>query len=284
MTTRLAGVIGWPVAHSLSPRLHRFWLREAGIDGAYVPLAVQREDFATVVDSLRRAGFTGVNVTIPHKQAAFALAHDLDEPAQHAGAANLLLFTEDSRIAGRNTDAGGLAASLSAGMAAEGLRGRRAVLIGAGGAARAAVLALCELGVGEICILNRNPLRAEALARSFTGNISAQLTAALWSDWERLAPDAALLLNATSAGMAGYPPLDLALEPLPQSAAVCDIVYNPLETPLLAAARARGHVVIDGLGMLMHQAVPAFAAFYGTTPAVTAALRADLQEALRRDG
>ena len=282
MTTRLAGVIGWPVAHSLSPRLHRFWLREAGIDGAYVPLAVQREDFATVVDSLRRAGFAGVNVTIPHKQAAFAIAHDLDEPAQHAGAANLLLFTEDGRIAGRNTDAGGLAASLSAGMAAEGLRGRRAVLIGAGGAARAAVLALGELGAGEIRILNRNPPRAEALARSFTGKYFRTAHRRLV---ERLGAVGARRGLARSTRPA---PAWLAIRRsicrwsrLPKAAAVCDIVYNPLETPLLTAARARGHVVIDGLGMLMHQAVPAFAAFYGITPAVTPALRADLEKALR---
>ncbi len=211
------------------------------------------------------------------------IAHALDEPALAAGAVNLLLFGDNGRIAGHNTDAAGLAASLSSAMAAETLRGRRAILVGAGGAARAAILALCELGAGEICILNRNPARAEALARDFAGKISAQLVPALWSDWEHLAPEAAILLNATSAGMAGNPPLDLPLQPLPQAAAVCDIVYNPLETPLLKAARAAGHPVIDGLGMLMHQAVPAFAAFYGVTPAVTPALRHDLEEALRRD-
>jgi len=280
MSTKLAGVIGWPVGHSLSPRLHGFWLRQYGIDGAYVPLPVRREDFSRVVDGLRRAGFAGLNVTIPHKEAAFAIAHDLDAAAKEAGAVNLLLFGSDGRIDGRNTDAAGLAASLSEGLGAESLRGKPAVLLGAGGAARAAILALSDLGVGEIRIVNRNASRAEGLAKNFAGRVSAQLVPTLWSDWERMAAGAALLVNATSAGMAGNPPLDLALEALPKAAAVCDIVYNPLETSLLKAARARGHRTVDGLGMLMHQAVPAFAAFYGATPSVTPALRAELEKAL----
>ncbi len=280
MSTRLAGVIGWPVGHSLSPRLHGFWLREHGLDGAYVPLPVRREDFARVIDGLRRAGFAGVNVTIPHKQAAFALCHDVDEAARDAGAVNLLVFKENGRIEGRNTDAVGLAASLLAGLGGESVRGKRAVLIGAGGAARAGILALAALGISDIRILARNASSAEALVREFGSHVSAQLAPALWSDWDKIAGDAALIVNATSAGMAGNAPLDLPLEPLPKTAAVCDIVYNPLETPLLKSARARGHICIDGLGMLMHQAVPAFAAFYGVTPSVTPALRAELEQAL----
>lgn len=280
MSTKLAGVVGWPVGHSLSPRLHGFWLSQYGIDGAYVPLPVRREDFARVVDGLRRAGFVGLNVTIPHKEAAFAIAHDLDAAATEAGAVNLLLFGDDGRIEGRNTDAAGLAASLSEGLGAESLRGKQVVLAGAGGAARAAILALSGLGAAEIRIVNRNQARAEALAQSFVGRVSAQLVPALWSDWEQAAAGAALLVNATSAGMSGNAPLDLALEALAKDAAVCDIVYNPLETALLKAARARGQRTVDGLGMLMHQAVPAFAAFYGVTPAVTPALRAGLEKAL----
>jgi len=280
MSTKLAGVVGWPVGHSLSPRLHGFWLSQYGIDGAYVPLPVRREDFARVVDGLRRAGFAGLNVTIPHKEAAFAIAHDLDAAAKAAGAVNLLLFGNDGRIEGRNTDAAGLAASLSEGLGAESLRGKQVVLVGAGGAARAAILALSGLGAAEIRIVNRNQARAEALAQSFAGRVSAQLVPALWSDWEQTAAGAALLVNATSAGMSGNAPLDLALEALAKDAAVCDIVYNPLETALLKAARARGQRTVDGLGMLMHQAVPAFAAFYGVTPAVTPALRAGLEKAL----
>lgn len=281
MTTKLAAVIGWPVGHSLSPRLHGHWLAEHGVDGAYVKLPVRREDFGRVLDGLRRAGLSGVNVTIPHKEAAFALAHTLDDAASAAGSANLLVFAEDGRIHARNTDASGLKASLVAGAGAEFLRGRPAVLLGAGGAARAAILALAELGAREIRIVNRSPGRAEGLAKAFAAKSPAQIVPALWSDWGKIASDAALLLNTTSAGMAGNPPLGLPLEALASEAVVCDIVYNPLETPLLKEARARGHVTVDGLGMLMYQAVPAFSAFYGVTPSVTPALRAELEKALR---
>lgn len=274
MSTRLAGVIGWPVAHSLSPKLHGFWLREYGIDGIFAPLPVRREDFARAVEGLMRAGFSGLSVTIPHKEAAFSIAHSTDDAARNAGAANLLLFKDGGRIEARNTDAAGLVASL----AGEDLRGKTAVIAGAGGAARAALLALDQMGAREIRIVNRNPARAETLARSI--KVSAQVVPVLWSDWEKAAGGAALLVNATSAGMTGNPPLDLPLAPLPKSAAVCDIVYNPLQTPLLKAARARGHRTIDGLGMLMHQAVPAFAAFYGVTPQVTPELRSELEKAL----
>jgi shikimate dehydrogenase len=277
MSTKLAGVIGWPIAHSLSPRLHRFWLREHGIDGAYIPLPAPREDFAQIINSLRKLGFAGVSVTVPHKESAFALSHDLDDAAQIAGAVNLLVF-KGNRIEGRNTDAAGLAASLVEQLGK--LDGKDVVLLGAGGAARACVLALSNLGARKISIVNRNIARAEALARALEGKVSAQLVPTMFANWGKIAGDAALLVNATSAGMSGAPPLDLSLEPLPKSAAVCDIVYNPLETALLKQARARGHRVVDGLGMLMHQAVPAFAAFYGVTPKVTPALRGELEKAL----
>jgi len=280
MTTTLAGVIGWPVGHSLSPVLHGFWLKEHRIDGAYVPLPVRREDFARVVGGLMRAGFAGLNVTIPHKEAAFAVAHDCDGAAALVGAVNLLLFKDGGRIEGRNTDAAGLAASLAEGLGADALQGGTAVVIGAGGAARAAILALDGLGVKTIRIVNRHAARADALAKNFAGKISAQIATALWSDWEQAAAGASLVLNATSAGMRGTPPLDLPLAPLEKAAAVGDVVYNPLDTPLLKAARARGHRVVDGLGMLKHQAVPAFAAFYGVTPKITPALRAELERAL----
>ncbi len=281
MSMKLAAVVGWPVGHSLSPRLHGYWLREHGIDGAYVPLAVRREDFARVLDTVRRAGFAGVNVTIPHKEAAFALAHTLDKAAEAAGAVNLVMFGDDGRLHGYNTDAPGLAAHLSATLGEGFLHGQSAVLIGTGGAARAGVLALAGLGAREIRILGRSEARTQALVQIFTGRVSAQLTTVLWSDWAKAAADARLIVNATSAGMAGQPALDLTLDPLPKSAAVCDIVYNPLETPLLKEASTRGHPVVDGLGMLLHQAVPAFAAFYGVTPQVTPGLRAELEKALR---
>jgi shikimate dehydrogenase len=264
----LAGVIGWPVAQSLSPALHGFWLAEHGVDGAYVPLAVRREEFATALWGLRLAGFRGVSVTVPHKEAAFALATRHDGDALRAGAVNQLVF-DGEEILGLNTDVAGLAASLE-GVA---VAGKPVMLLGAGGAARAAVLALERLGASEIRIVNRNPARARTLA-SLSGRAVAVQA------WEGAAKDVALVVQATSAGMKGAPPLDIALEGLPKDAVICDIVYNPLRTEFLERARAAGLKTVDGLGMLMHQAVPAFRAFYGVEPKVTPALRRALEEKL----
>ncbi|HEY2032264.1 MAG TPA: shikimate dehydrogenase [Rhizomicrobium sp.] len=277
---KLAGVIGWPIAHSLSPRLHGYWLDAHGVDGAYIPLAVPREDFARVIESLRKSGFAGVNVTVPHKEAAFAIAHELDDAAMAAGAVNLLLF-DGGKIAGRNTDAAGLAASLAEALVKNALNGKDAVLLGTGGAARAAILALAELGVREIRIVGRNHGRGEVLAREFAARTKTLLRAMAWKDWPKAADGAGILVNATSAGMSGNQALELSLDPLPVNAVVTDLVYNPLETDLLKRAQARGNRVVDGLGMLMHQAVPAFEAFYGERPKVTPALRTELKKALR---
>ncbi len=278
--TIVAGIAGWPVAHSLSPRLHGFWLREHGIDGAYVPLAIAPYAFSSAIAGLHRAGFVGVNITNPHKEAAFAIAAMLDAPARAAGAVNLLVF-RDGHMEGRNTDGAGLAACLTETLGPEALIDKDVAVLGAGGAARGVVLALDRLGAREIRIVARDRGRLEAVIASFRTAIAARLAGFSWSDWPRAAGDAALLVNATSGGMTGASALDLALDPLPRTAAVCDIVYNPVETKLLKDARARGHRTIDGLGMLMHQAVPAFAAFYGVTPKVTPALRAELEKALR---
>jgi shikimate dehydrogenase len=266
---KLAGIVGWPVAHSLSPRLHTHWLDAHGIDGAYVPLAVAREDFARVVASLRRAGFKGVNVTVPHKESAFAIAHTLDDAAKAAGAANLLLF-RDGLIEGRNTDSPGLAASLTEELGKTVVAGKTVAILGAGGAARAAVLALSSMGAQTIRIVARNRKRGEVLGKPVFD----------WND-ARALDGVSLLINTTSAGMEGRAALDANLDALPVTAVVCDVVYNPLDTGLLIAARAKGHRTVDGLGMLMHQAVPAFEAFYGARPAVTPALRAELKKALR---
>lgn len=275
---RLAGIIGWPVAQSLSPRLHGYWLNELAIDGAYVPLAVRPEDFSTVVVGIRKAGFAGVNVTVPHKESAFALCHDCDSAARAAGAVNLLIFHGDGRIEGRNTDAPGLAGSLRAELGGDAVSGKPAVILGAGGAARAAVVALQEMGAGEIRIVNRSRGRADRLAHE----VAPKSNIAVFDseDWPRAAAGVALVVQATSAGMKGAPSLEISLEPLPKSAVICDIVYNPLETPLLMRAKKAGFKTIDGLGMLMHQAAPAFAAFYGQEPKVTPGLRKALQEAL----
>jgi shikimate dehydrogenase len=274
---KLAGVIGWPVTHSLSPVLHGHWLAELGIDGAMVPLAAGREDFTAVINGVRRAGFRGVNVTVPHKESAFAIAHTVDAAAEAAGAANLLIF-KNGKIEGRNTDSIGLAESLRENIGS--LDGKTVVLLGAGGAARGALLALEMLGAASIHLLNRDAHRARTLASSLAPHVKAPVHPGALDDWKTVAGDAALLVNSTSAGMGSNPPLDIDLGALAQSAAVCDIVYNPLETNLMKDAAARGHKTIDGLGMLLHQAVPSFEAFFGVRPTVTPALRAALVKVL----
>lgn len=276
--TRLAGIIGWPVIHSLSPVLHGHWLAEYGIDGAMVPLAAQREDFTAVIDGVRRAGFAGANVTVPHKESAFAMAHSVDAAAKAAGAVNLLVF-RDGKMEGRNTDSLGLAESLREEIGA--LAGKSVLLLGAGGAARGAILALDMLGAANIHLLNRDSKKAAALAAALAPQVKARIGAGALDDWAKAATNAALLVNSTSAGMTGNPPLDIDLGALPKTAAVCDIVYSPLETPLLKDAAARGHKTIDGLGMLMHQAAPSFEAFFGVKPKVTPALREALVKVLR---
>jgi len=274
---KLAGVIGWPVSHSLSPVLHGHWLEQYGIDGAMIPLAARVEDFAAVIDGARRAGLKGVNVTVPHKESAFAIAHKVDAAAKSAGAANLLIF-QDGKIEGRNTDSLGLAESLRENIGS--LNGKPVVLLGAGGAARGAILALEMLGAGKIHLLNRDAHRAKTLAASLAPQVKAAVEPGALSDWNKVAGGAVLVVNSTSAGMGANPPLDIDLAVLSQDAAVCDIVYNPLETKLLKDAAARGHKTIDGLGMLMHQAVPSFEAFFGVRPQVTPALRAALVQVL----
>jgi shikimate dehydrogenase len=277
---RVAGVIGWPVHQSLSPRLHGFWLREFGVAGAYVPLAVPVTDFSTALAGLRASGFSGVNITLPHKQAAFALAHRSDGAARAAGAANLLVF-RDGEISAQNTDIAGLRASLVEDNGPDAFKGKRVVIVGAGGAARAAVLACDALNPAEIHVLNRTARRAEALVHSVSGFAATQVKSGGLEAWIDVAPEAALFVQATSAGMNGAPALGLDLGFLPRDAAVCDLVYRPLETPMLAEARNLGLRRVDGLGMLMHQAAPAFEALYGVRPQVTAVLRADLEQALR---
>lgn len=277
---RVAGIIGWPVAQAFSPRLHGFWLAEYGIDGALVPLAVKPEDFTLAVRGIMAAGFRGASVTIPHKEAAFALVHDCDLAAKAAGAVNLLIFRDSGRIEGRNTDATGLAESLREGLGADFVKAKVAVVLGAGGAARAAAVALHDLGAAEIRILNRGRGRADQLAAALAPQLRPKLVVYDMADWARAAKGAALVIHTTSAGMKGAPSLDIDLAVLAKDAALCDIVYNPLETSLVARARALGLRTVDGLGMLMHQGVPAFEAFFGVRPTVTPALRAYLEEAL----
>lgn len=278
---KIAGVLGWPVGHSLSPALHGHWLAEHGIDGALVPLQAAPENFAAVIDGIRKAGFVGANITVPNKEAAFALAHSNDTAAIAAGATNLLLF-RNGKIEGRNTDTYGLFASLQESVGP--LNGRPAVLLGAGGAARGAILALEQLGAGIIHLLNRDTHRARTLAASLQPQVKAPVQPGALSDWNAVAKDAVLAVNATAAGMNANPPLAIDLGALPAGAAVCDMVYSPLETGLLKDAAARGLRTIDGLGMLMHQAVPSFEAFFGVKPQVTPGLRAALIQAIKARG
>lgn len=260
---RLAGIIGWPVAHSRSPRIHNLWLDRYGIDGAYVPLAVRPDDFGTAIQGLRAAGFAGVNVTIPHKVAAFALCDSADDAARHAGAVNTIVFSGD-RIEGRNTDGFGFIASLrDAGIDPA---GGSALVLGAGGGARAVAAALLASGAAVV-IANRTRSRAEALAHDLPG-----LMVIDWADRQRSLEGRSLVVSATSLGMGDDPPA-LEFADGAKSLTVVDLVYTPLETRLLAAARARGLRTVDGLGMLLHQARPGFKAWFGTTPAVDEDLR-----------
>jgi shikimate dehydrogenase len=271
-----AGVIGWPVAHSLSPRIHRFWLAEYGIAGRYEAVIVPPDWLGDTVDRFRAGGWAGFNVTVPHKEAIMPFLDALDAPARAIGAVNTVVAVGEGKFEGRNTDAPGFLASLRADRAIR--IERPAVLLGAGGAARAIVAALASIGMREIRIANRDRGRAEALAAG-TACVVAD-----WDDRERLLEGAGLLINGTSLGMTGAPPLVLDLSRLPVSATVTDIVYRPLETSLLAAARARGNPVVDGLGMLLHQAVEGFHAWFGIMPQVTPALRAHVLAAIGHGG
>ncbi len=267
---RTAGIMGWPVGHSRSPALHGYWLARHGIAGAYVPLPVRPERIAPALRGLSALGFAGCNVTVPHKQAVLALVDRVEPLARQIGAVNLVVVHEDGSLEGRNTDADGFLQSLRQDCPQWRADAGPAVVLGAGGAARAVMAALAGEGVAELRLLNRTRDHAEALAARFGGRAQVM-------DWAAPAAalaGAALLVNTTSLGMSGQPPLRLNLAPLPRAAVVADLVYAPLETPLLAAARARGHAVVDGLGMLLHQAVPSFAAWFGVRPEVTAELRA----------
>ena len=262
----LAGVIGWPVGHSRSPRLHGYWLEQYAIDGAYVPLAVAPDRFDEALKGLQAAGFRGVNVTVPHKEAAFRACDTIDPDAERIGAVNTIMFSDNGLVQGSNTDAFGFIENIRQVIA---WPGGVAVVLGAGGAARAVCVALIDAGATEIRLINRTRSRAERLSMEFGEVIRVE-------DWENRSDaqsSASLLVNTTSLGMTGQPPLDLDLDALPISAIVNDIVYTPLETPLLKLARKRGNIPVDGLDMLLHQARPGFEAWFGTAPQVTEALR-----------
>ncbi len=265
-----AFVVGHPIAHSRSPLIHGYWLETLGIAGSYERIDVHPDAIDAFLRGLPQSGFAGGNVTIPHKEAAHRLADRLDPAAEAIGAANTLWLEEGLLCAG-NTDAHGFTANLD--QEAHGWRqARTALVLGAGGAARAVVFALKEAGFGDIRLVNRTLARAQELADRFGSGVSAHG----WEAAGELAADAGLLVNTSSLGMAGKETPSLDVSRLPDGAVVTDIVYVPLETPLLAAARRRGLVAVDGLGMLLHQAVPGFERWFGARPEVTPALRAKI--------
>lgn len=265
---KVAGVMGWPVGHSRSPMLHGHWLRRHGIDGAYVPMAVRPEKIGQALAALPVLGFVGCNLTLPHKETALAYLTEVDDTARRIGAVNTIVVRTDGTLTGSNSDAFGFLENLKAGAPGWRADAGPVAVIGAGGAARAVGVALVDAGVPEIRILNRTRARAETLA----GELGPNCCALDWSARNGALEGVALLVNTSSLGMAGQPPLELALDALPRNAVVNDIVYVPLETPLLAAARRRGHVAVDGLGMLLHQGRPGFHAWFGVDPDVTRAL------------
>jgi shikimate dehydrogenase len=264
-----AGVVGWPIEHSRSPTIHRYWLRELGIPGNYDKYAVRPEDFRSFADKIGKDGFLGVNATAPHKEAAFDACDRRTGVAEALGAVNTL-WREDGRLWGDNTDVAGFLANLDEAASGWDERKRFAIVIGAGGAARGIIHALVARGFERIAVFNRTQSRAEALARHFGGST----VAIPWGDLPTELPNVDLLVNASSLGMVGQPPLTLDVSALPGRAVVADAVYVPLRTPLIEAARARGLRVAGGLGMLLHQAAPAFARWFGKKPVVTPALRA----------
>jgi shikimate dehydrogenase len=269
---RLAGIMGWPIAHSRSPALHGFWLQEHGIDGAYVPLAVAPNRLEQALRALPALGFRGCNLTIPHKQAALKVMDRADPFAQRIGAMNTVIVTPDGSLEGSNTDVFGFRENLCEQAPEWRAASGPAVVLGAGGAARAVVAALSAAGVAEIRLVNRTRDRAVSLAHDLAVP-ETRITVHPWEQRSAVLAGAGILANTTSLGMENEPPLDIDLGPLPETAVVVDIVYVPLETGLLGAARRRGNPVVDGLGMLLHQGRPGFAAWFGAEPQVTPALR-----------
>ncbi len=271
---KVAGVMGWPVGHSRSPQLHGYWLERHGIDGVYIPLPVPAEHFAQALRLLPQLGFAGANITVPHKVTALNVVDEVDDTARRIGAVNTVIVRDDGSLLGRNTDAFGFIENLRDQSPDWRAAAGPAVVLGAGGAARAVSAALLDAGTPRITIVNRTREKAEGLALSLGRTGGGDVVGvSLWSNRAQVLKDAALLVNTTSLGMDGQPALELDLHALPADALVTDVVYTPLETPLLAAARARGNPVVDGLGMLLHQARPAFAAWFGVEPEVDEGLR-----------
>lgn len=264
----IAGVVGDPISHSLSPKLHGFWLNKYGVDGEYKAFHVSADDLPAFLASLKENGINGVNLTVPHKEQALKLVDIIDDSAKKIGAVNTVYFENDKMI-GANTDGVGYLTHLKQSSNNWKAGNGPAVILGAGGAARAVLVSLLDDGVPEVRLTNRTRSRAEDLAKEFD---DVRIKVIDWEKRDDALEGAALLTNVTTLGMTGQRPLEINLEKLPTNATVYDIVYAPLETELLKNARARGNECVDGLGMLLHQAVPGFEKWFGVKPEVDQAL------------
>jgi len=269
----MAGVMGWPVMHSRSPKIHNYWLGKHGLAGAYMPLAIKSDGLHAALRALPALGFAGCNLTIPHKETAFDIVDRVDPVARRVGAINCVVVAPDGSLEGRNYDGFGYVQSILDAWPEWRADAGPIAVIGAGGAARAVLVSLADQDAKEIRLVNRTPAPAQAVAQEFGPPVKA----VAWDHRHAALEGTAMLVNTTSQGMAGQPALDLALDKLPASALVSDIIYIPQETPLLTAARLRGNRTVNGLGMLLHQARPAFHAWFGVMPQVTAELRAMIE-------
>lgn len=266
----LAGVIGSPIAHSKSPQLHGHWLKTYGMPGHYIPMDIASDDLAETIRMLPRMGFVGVNITIPHKEAVLSIADLITDRAILIGAANTLIFRKDGKIHADNTDGYGFMENLKTGAPGWDPRSGPAAVLGAGGAARAVIASLLDAGVPEILLSNRTRVRADKLKADF----GSRLQVYDWVQAGNMFDHAALVVNTTSLGMIGKNEMRVPLDGLQKGAVVTDLVYAPLKTQLLETAEQMGCTTVDGLGMLLHQAVPAFERWFGTRPAVDSAARA----------
>ena len=272
----LAGVMGMPIMHSRSPMLHNYWFKQQGMAGSYVPLAIQPTGLATALRALHPLGFSGCNLTIPHKQEAMKIVDEVNDAARQIGAISCVTVRADSSLLGSNNDAFGFIRNIQQAQPQWRADAGPIVVNGAGGGSRAVCFGLMQEGAREIRLVNRSDARAQQLADDF----GVPLQAYPWAQRHDVLAGAALVVNTTSQGMVGQTPLDIHLDALPLSALVTDIVYSPLETPLLAAARLRGNVIVDGLGMLLHQGPPAWKSWFGLEPKVTPELRALVEQSL----
>ena len=272
----MAGVMGWPVMHSRSPLMHNYWMAQQGLAGTYVPLAIRPGTLEAALRALHPLGFAGCNLTIPHKQDAMAIVDEVDDVARKIGAISCVAVREDGSLFGTNNDWLGFLGNLKEAQPDWRAGAGPVTVIGAGGGGRAVCYALLHEGVPEVRLVNRTRERAEAVAAAFGGPIRVLP----WQERHAALDGVTMAVNVTSQGMDGQPALDIRLDALPASALAADIIYTPLETPFLAAARTRGNATLNGLGMLLHQGPPAWKRWFGLEPAVTADLRALMERSL----